>query len=55
MSSEKWKMFITLLVFLVTAKKPLEIGNNFFLFFIIEKPSKFPFETYIVLHKKYKL
>ena len=53
MSSKKWKMFIPLLILLVTAKKPLEIGSR--IFFFIEKLSKFPFKMYIVLNKKYKM
>ena len=42
MSSKKQKMFIPLLIFLVTAKKPLEIGSWIC---FIEKLSKFLFET----------
>ena len=53
MSSEKRKMFISLLIFLATAKKPLRDRKQFF--FLIEKPGKFPFETYTVLNKKYKM
>ena len=45
-------MFIPLLIFLVTTKKPLEIGSKFF---FIEKLSKFLFETNIALNKKYKI
>ena len=52
MSSEKRKMFMPLLIILVTAKKQLEIGR---LIFFIEKLRKFAFETYIVLNKKYEI
>ena len=48
MSSEKPKMFIPLLIFLVTTKNPLN-------FLFIEKLSTFLFEKYIVLNKKYKM
>ena len=46
MSSEKRKMFIPFLIFLVTAKTVRDRKLNFF---FIEKLSKMPFETYIVL------
>ena len=39
-------------MFLMTAKNPLEIGS--WNYFALEKLSKFPFETYLVLNKKYK-
>ena len=49
MSSEKQKMFIPLLIFSVTAKKPLRDRKLYF--FFIEKLNKFPFETYIYSFK----
>ena len=49
---QKTENLMLLLIFLVTAKKQLEIGSwNFF----NKMLSKFPFETYIVLNKKYKM